>query len=183
LSLVSQLQVFDSDPIIPSFEVKRILLSQQVDESLILDGYFCWPFAILPPADSIPSSSSSADSSLGHQSSHSYGTDSDLKFQLLVTISRRGRLNKNIGFVVPILCRDGSFIVCFEFRVKQRILYVPPPDHPVLRSSPAQISISLPDITTIPLWPQQKLPSVVMKGLLHGQVNVEVECRVSNTIK
>lgn len=183
MSLVPQLQVFDSDPIIPSFEVKRILLSQQVDESLISDGYLCWPFAISPPADTIPSSGSSADSSIGLQSSHSHGTDSDLKFQLIVTISRRRRINRNIGFVVPILYRDGSLTICFEFRVKQRILYVPPPDHPVLRSSPVPISINLPDITTIPSWTQQKLPSVVMKGLLHGQVNVEVECRVSNTIK
>jgi hypothetical protein len=175
--------VFDSDNIIPSFEVKRVLLSQQVDDSHTSNGYFCWPFALLPPADSIPSSGSSADSSYGHQSSFSHGTDSDLKFQLIVTISRRGRLNRNVGFVVPILCHDRSFNVCFEFSVKQKIFYVPPPDHPVLRSSPAQISISLPDTTTTSSWTQQRLPPVGMKGLLHGQVYVEVECKVSNTIK
>ncbi|KAF8485988.1 hypothetical protein DFH94DRAFT_163201 [Russula ochroleuca] len=153
------LQVFDSDNIIPSFEVKRVLLSQQVDDSHTSNGYFCWPFALLPPADSIPSSGSSADSSYGHQSSFSHGTDSDLKFQLIVTISRRGRLNRNVG-------------------VKQKIFYVPPPDHPVLRSSPAQISISLPDTTTTSSWTQQRLPPVGMKGLLHGQVYVEVECKL-----
>ena len=97
-----QLQVFDRDPIIPSFEAKRILLSHQVDESHISGGKFCWPFAIAPPADSISPLGSSADSSLGHQSSIGHGPVRDLKFQLIVTIYRRGRLTRNVGFVFPI---------------------------------------------------------------------------------
>jgi hypothetical protein len=164
----------------PIFEVKRVLLSQRVDDSHISGGNFCWPFTIVPPTDSVSSSGSSAGSSLGHQSSESHNTGSDLKFQLNVTISRRGRLSPNVGFVFPILCHDGSLTVCFEFRVKQKIFYVPPPD-PSLRSSPAQISVSLPlDTATTSSWPQQKFPPVVMRGVMFGHVNVEVECKVSN---
>lgn len=171
--------MFDSDPIKPIFEVKRVLLSDRVEDSHFSGGTFCWPFTIVPDSD--PSTSSSAASSLGHQSSNSDSTGtSDLKFQLIVTIYRRGRLTPNVGFVIPILCNDDSLTVYFEFRVKQQIFYVPPPD-PSLRSSPAQISVTLPvDTATIAPWPQQNFPPVNMKGVLFGHVNVEVECKVSN---
>jgi hypothetical protein len=178
--------VFDSDPIIPSFEARRILLSHQVDDSHISGGKFCWPFAIAPPADSISPLGSSADSSLGHQSSIGHGPVHDPKFQLIVTIYRRGRLTRNVGFVVPILYHDSfSLTFYFELRVKQKIFYVPRPD-PSLRSSPAQISVNLPPDTPTPTtipWTPQKLPAVVVRGVMFGQVTVEVECKVSNTIK
>jgi len=157
------LQVFDSDPIIPSFEARRILLSHQVDKSRISGGEFRWPFAIAPPSDSISSLGSSSGSSLGHQSSNGHSPVSDLKFQLIVTINRRGRLTRNIG-------------------VKQKIFYVPPPD-PSLRSSPAQMSVILPpDTPTSTIascqWTPQKLPPVVVRGVMFGEIAVEVECKL-----
>ena len=182
-----QLQVFDSDPIIPSFEAKRILLSHQVEDSHISGGRFRWPFAIAPPADSISSFGSSASSSShGHQSSIGHGPVHDLKFQLIVTIYRRGRLTRNVGFVVPTFYHENlSLTSCFEFRVKQKIFYVPRPD-PTLRSSPGQISVDLPHVTPTPTtipWTPQKLPAVLVRGVMFGQVSVQVECKVSNTIK
>jgi hypothetical protein len=102
-----QLQVFDSDPNIPSFEAKRILLSHQVDNSYISGGEFCWPFAIAPPADSISPLNPPADPSLGIRSSISRrSVVSNLKFQLFVTIYRHGRLARNVWSVVAILCQD-----------------------------------------------------------------------------
>jgi hypothetical protein len=80
----------------------------------------------------------------------------------------------------------GSLTIYVEFRVKQKIFYVPQPD-PSLRSSPAQMSVSLPgDIapTLAPpmsSWPQQKLPTVIVRGVIFDKVNVEVECKVGNT--
>lgn len=177
--------MFDSDPIIPSFEAKRILLSHQVDKSHISGGDFRWPFAIAPPSDSISSSSSSSASSLGHQSSNGHSPVSDLNFQLIVTINRRGRLTRNIGYVISISAMTVSLTFCFEFRVKQKIFYVPPPD-PSLRSSPAQMSVILPPDTptsTISSWIPQKLPPVVVRGVLFNEVAVEVECKVSNAIQ
>jgi hypothetical protein len=69
--------------------------------------------------------------------------------------------------------------------VKQKIFYVPRPD-PSLRSSPAQISDSLPgDVAPTPApsmssWPQQRLPTVIVRGVIFDRVNVEVECKVGN---
>ena len=181
-----QLQVFDSDPIIPSFEARRVLLSHQVNESHISGGRFCWPFVIAPPADFISPLGSSADSSLGHQSSIGNGPVHDLKFQLIVTIYRHGRLTRNLGFVVPALYHDSFFLTfCFELRVKQKIFYVPRSDpstricvnHPLDTLTP-----TTPTPTNIP-WTPQKLPAVIVRGVMFGQVSVEVECRVSSTIK
>jgi len=67
--------------------------------------------------------------------------------------------------------------------VKQKILYVPRPD-PSLRSSPAQISVSLPEdvpptsAPSMSSWPQQKLPTVIVRGVIFDRVNVEVECKL-----
>jgi|SRR5712671_2967680 len=112
--------MFDIDPIIPSFETKRVLLSQQVrvDQSHVSNGIFRWPFAIAPPTASVPSSSSSssvAESSHGHQSTNGNSTGSNPRFQLIVTIYRQGRLTPNVGFVVSISCHESSLIV-FQFQ-------------------------------------------------------------------
>jgi hypothetical protein len=102
-----QLQVFKSDPINPWFEVKRALLPQQADESQLPGGKICWPFTITPPTDSISSSSSSAGSTTGYQSSNGH-RGGELKFELIVTIYRRGPLTRNAGSVVSVLYSDGS---------------------------------------------------------------------------
>ncbi len=178
--------MFDLDPIIPRFEVKRALSSQQVDESHISGGNFCWPFTITPPTESVSSSSSSADSTPGHQSSNDHSAGGDVTFQLIVTICRRGRLTRNVGSVISILYHGGSLTVCFVFRVKQQIFYVPHPDSsPCWWTSPARISISLPgdaapiSTPSMSSWPQQLLPVVRVRGVIFNRVDVEVECKVS----
>lgn len=76
-------------------------------------------------------------------------------------------------------------ITYIEFRVKQKILYVPRPDL-LLRSSPAQISVKLPEdvpptsIPSMSSWPQQKFPAVVVSGVIFNRAAVEVECKVGN---
>src|SRR5712671_4258062 len=178
--------MFDIDPIIPSFETKRVLLSQQVrvDQSHVSNGIFRWPFAIAPPTASVPSSSSSssvAESSHGHQSTNGNSTGSNPRFQLIVTIYRQGRLTPNVGFVVSISCHESSLIVCFNSRVRQVISYVPPPDPSVLQSSPPSTTISLPyELPANLPWAEQKLPSVVVRGVMFRRVHVEVECKVSH---
>jgi hypothetical protein len=64
--------MFEPDSIIPSYESKRVLLPQEIDDSHISAGKFRWPFAIVSPTPSPSSSigSSSPDSSLEHQSSN-----------------------------------------------------------------------------------------------------------------
>jgi hypothetical protein len=80
----------------------------------------------------------------------------------------------------------GSLTIYVEFRVKQKIFYDPQPD-PSLRSSPAQMSVSLPgniaptSAPSMSSWPQQKLPTVIVRGVIFDKVNVEVECKVGNT--
>ena len=97
-----QLQMFDSDPVAPSYEAKCVLLSQQIDYSHVSDGQFCWPFAISPPDASFSSShaSSATNSSLGHLWSSAHRAGNNQRFRLTVTICRRQWLNRNIGFVI-----------------------------------------------------------------------------------
>ena len=174
--------MFVSDPTIPSFESKCILLSHQVDSSHISGEVFCWPFAIASPLDWVSSSRSLPNSTLGHQSSDGHSTLSDPSFQLIVTINRRGRLQRNIVFVPPSSVMAVFFKLFVEFRLKQKVIFVSPPDP----STRTQISVNLPldtATTTTPLWTPLKLPKVVVKGVMFGEVRVEVECKVSNTIQ
>ena len=94
----------DSDSIIPSYEVKRVLLWQNVDHSYVSHGKFHWPFSIAPPSSSVSPQSASflANPSIGHRSSndHSTGTGNDPKFQLIITIYRRRHLTRIVGFVI-----------------------------------------------------------------------------------
>lgn len=124
----TQLQMFDADQIRPSYEAKRILLSQQVDYSHISGGQFCWPFTIASPTASTSSSSTSSVSSLGNTSPNSYSTRSDIHFQLIVTIYRRGRLNRNIGFVITISCHERPLTLVLELGKKYLTfpLQIPP---------------------------------------------------------
>lgn len=173
--------MFNSSPIVPSYETRRVLSSQQVvEQSHITGGRLCWPFVFAFPTFPVFSSSSSAAGS--SHSSNAHSTGSDPKFQLVVTFYRRGRLTRNVGFVVSISCRESALTVYFGFRVAHKISYVPPPAPP-LRTSPLQISVDLPHEPPTPTpsstWPQQKLPAVHVRGHMFDQVPVEVECRVS----
>src|SRR5712671_2967682 len=72
-------------------------------------------------------------------------------------------------------------LLCFNSRVRQVISYVPPPDPSVLQSSPPSTTISLPYEFPANLpWAEQKLPSVVVRGVMFRRVHVEVECKVSH---
>ncbi|KAH9003151.1 hypothetical protein EDB86DRAFT_2895576 [Lactarius hatsudake] len=166
-------QLFESDPISPSYENKHILLPQQVDESCISGGQFSWPFVFTPPPVLSSSSSSTAgssrgDSSLGHLSPSGHRIRP--KVQLIVTIYRRGRLTPNIG-------------------LRQPIHYEPLPD-PVITSSPSLLSTELPSsnsgespgLTVDSAWPQQKCPKVVVRGVIFHQLQVSVECKVSHPV-
>lgn len=100
--------MFDSDSIIPSYEARRILLPQQIqaDDSNVSGGQFCWPFAIASPTPSALSSSGSSilpDSSTGRQSSRGHSVGNDPRYELNVTMYRRGRLTRNLGFVITVL--------------------------------------------------------------------------------
>ncbi|KAI0255031.1 hypothetical protein BJV78DRAFT_1151862 [Lactifluus subvellereus] len=151
------LQLFDSDRTIPSGETKRVLLPQNVDSSHISGGQIRWPFSIAPPTAVVSSSSSSsAGSSFSHVSSYRHRTGP--RFQLIVTIYRRGRLTRNVG-------------------VTQQIYYVPLPGSSVPSCS-SPISGGRPDgLTGIPSWQPQEHPSVFVKGVLFDQ-NITVECKL-----
>jgi len=181
--------MFDIHPIVPSFEATRVLLSQQVqvDQSHVSSGVYRWPFAIsasVPSSSSSSRSSSGVEPSLGHQSTNGNSTRSNPRFQLVVTIYRQGRLAPKVGFVVSISCRESSLTVCFDSRVRQVISYVPPPDPSVLQSSLPSTAISLPYEPPANLpWTEQKLPRVVVRGVMFRRVQVEVECKVSYRAK
>jgi hypothetical protein len=173
--------MFDSNLIIPSGETKHVLLSQNVDSSYISGGQIRWPFYIVPPvAGASSSSSSSGESSLSHHSS--YGRSRDLRFQLIVTIYRRGRLTRNVGFVLSALLHGRLFIVGFgfDFRVTQQICYVPRPFSMPMCLSPVSVERSqdLP-VNVSWNWKPREYPGVLMKGILFDQ-DIEVECKVSH---
>ena len=136
-----------------------------------------WPFVITLP----PVLSSSASSS-GHRG-HSIG----LRGQLIVTIYRRGRLTRNIGYVlsVPLFPRI-LFTLDFGFRLTQQIQFVPPPE-PVLTSSPSPLITELPsgssgESPSVPAdssWPHQNFPRVVVRGVIFRRLQVDIECKVS----
>ncbi|KAI9456877.1 hypothetical protein BJY52DRAFT_1379919 [Lactarius psammicola] len=163
-------QLFESDPIIPSYETKRTLLSQQVHDSCISDGLFTWPFVITPPP--VLSSSSSSTTAPGRTDSSPTPLSPRRYFvsptvRLIVKIYRRGPFTRNLGLSQP-------------------IRYVPSPD-PVPTPSPSPISPVLP--SNLPLcspclppmdlpWPRQKLPAVIVRGVIFGQLQVEVECKL-----
>jgi len=176
--------MFDLDPMVPSYEAKSKLLPQshQVDNSLISNDQFFWPFSIPSPTTSAPSSSafSHAEPSLRHQSSNGHGADNDRKFQLIVTIYRRRRLNSNVVFVITIRCHERSFTLYFGFRMRQKIHFIHRPD-PSMRPSPTPVSVTVPEGPPVmPSCKEQKFPLALLRGVMFGQAPVEVECEVSN---
>ncbi|KAH9173756.1 hypothetical protein EDB89DRAFT_2068550 [Lactarius sanguifluus] len=161
-------QVFESDPIIPSYETKRIILPNQVDESCISGGQFSWPFVISPPPILSSSSSSSAasgssDSSLGQYLVRDHHDKP--KVQLIVTFCRHGRLTRNLVLREP-------------------IHYVPPPDPvttppPLIPTNPpTDPFVGPPDLSVDPSWAQQTFPVILVKGVMFRQLQVEVTCKL-----
>jgi hypothetical protein len=177
--------MFDLDPSTPSYEAKGKILSHQVDNSHISDDQFCWSFSIPSPTISAPPSGtfSLAGSQLGHQSFNGQSTGKKQNFVLIVTINRRGRLNSNIAFVITISYHERSLTLCFDFRRRQEICFIHPPD-PTTLSSPTgtPVSVSPPqDPPVMTPWKEQPFPPVLLRGVMFGQFPVEVECKVGNT--
>ncbi|KAH8999895.1 hypothetical protein EDB86DRAFT_618588 [Lactarius hatsudake] len=141
-SIIIMLRVFDSDPADPTFKIKAALLSGRIDPSHIRNEEFCGPIAIAPPT------------SVTH--------DSNLKFELQITIHRRGRLTRKI-------------------RMKQPIRYSTRPDN--LRPDPSCLSLP-PEIRprtprNLPSsWRPNDYPGVIVRGVIFQQQQVEVECKL-----
>ena len=181
---------------IPSAETKCVLLPHQVDSSHLSGGEYRWPFSIPPPpvTASSASSSSAGHSSLGHRflsspsfRSHSslghrsYDRKSDPEFKLVVIMHRPGLFTRNIEFVLSILLSE-----CYlpgpscSLRVRQQICYVAPPD-PFISLCSSPISFDHPPmLLTDPSWSPQNYPSVMVRGVMFSERDVEVECKVGN---
>jgi len=188
MSQVLQFQLFESDPITPSYETKRVLPSQQVDESCISGGQFIWPFVFSPPPVLSSSSGSTAasnpaDSSDGQMLPRGYSIKS--KVQLIITIYRRGRLTRNVGYVLSTPSSNEYFFHSrLRFRLRQPIRYIPPPER-VMTPSYSMGSTELPSASvetpSLPAdspWPHQTFPRVVVRGVMFREIPVEVECKV-----
>ncbi|KAI9431410.1 hypothetical protein H4582DRAFT_1966249 [Lactarius indigo] len=137
-SIIVVLRVFESDPANPTFKIKAAMLSGQIDPSHIRGEDFCGPIAIAPPT------------SVTH--------DSNLKFELQITIHRRGRLTRKI-------------------RMKQPIRYSTRPD-PSSRLPPSEIRARKP--RNLPSsWTANDYPGVIVRGIIfQRQHEVEVECKL-----
>ncbi|KAH9025329.1 hypothetical protein EDB84DRAFT_401820 [Lactarius hengduanensis] len=168
MRIMEVFQVFESDPVIPSYETKRIILPNQVDESCISGGQFSWPFVISPPPvlSSSPSStaaSGSSDSSLGQYLIRDHHDKP--KVQLIVTFCRHGRLTRNLV-------------------LRQPIHYIPPPDPvttppPLIPTNPpTDPFVDPPGLSVDPSWAQQTFPVILVKGVMSRQLQVEVTCKL-----
>ncbi|KAI9454405.1 hypothetical protein BJY52DRAFT_1417892 [Lactarius psammicola] len=144
-------QLFETDPISPSYETKRTLLSQEVDESCISDGLFTWPFVITPPP--VLSSTSSSTTAPGR-------TDYSP-----TPLSPRRYFLQSIVADVLLAILD----------------YVPTPSpSPISPVLPSNLLLHSPCLPPMDLpWPRQKLPAVVVRGVIFGQLQVEVECKLN----
>ncbi|KAI9439546.1 hypothetical protein H4582DRAFT_1535517 [Lactarius indigo] len=155
-----EVMLFESDPVTPSCEIKRTLSPQEVDESRISGGHFSWPFVITPPSvlSSIAAPASArTDPSITHHSSGDHFIRP--RTQLMVIIYRTGgRLTRNVG-------------------LRQPIYYIPPPT-PGTPSPPSQIPTSIPPDFPVDSWPEQKLPDVIMRGIIFRKLQVEVTCKL-----
>ncbi|KAI9451461.1 hypothetical protein BJY52DRAFT_1297612 [Lactarius psammicola] len=137
LSIIVVLRVFDSDPTNSTYKIKVVLLSGRIDPSHIINEEFCGHFAIAPPS--------------------SIAYDSNPKFELQITIHRRGCLTRRI-------------------RMKQLIRYSvrPDPSNPSpLPETPARNPRSLPSS-----WTPNDYPGVIIRGSIFQQHEVGVECKL-----
>lgn len=151
--------MFDSDLTNPTQTAEVVLSSGQIDPSHIINDEFCVHFSIAPPTTT--------------------ALDSNLKFELQITIRRRGCLNRKIKFVTSTHClRRHLLTVDLNLRMKQWIMYSTRPDTPnvsPLLQTPARKPRNLPSS-----WKANDYPGVIVKGVIFQQDQVEVECKVSN---
>jgi hypothetical protein len=93
--------------VIPSGEIRRVVLPHQVDSSHVSGGQleYRWPFSIHPPVVTTSSarSYSGGHSFLGH---HSYDRNGGPEFKLVVTMHRSGLFARHIEFVPSIIPSD-----------------------------------------------------------------------------
>ncbi|KAH9020217.1 hypothetical protein EDB85DRAFT_533493 [Lactarius pseudohatsudake] len=140
---------------------KLMLSSEQVRRSHTSNGEFCWHFTISPPTTAGSSSSTlpqeQASSSLRHPSRRNHNSDQRPGFQLQLTIHRRG---------------------CFarKIRMRQPILYIPRPGDP---STPLPLQPPAGPPRNLPLpWAENMSPEVIVRGVIFGRRETEVECRL-----
>lgn len=164
--------MFISDPANPSYKRKVVLLSEQIDDSYISNNEFCGQFAIAPPSatDLAPSPLTPSGQAKSAAWRPSFG---NLKFQLQVTIHRRGLLAPKIRYVfstqvLPTLSN-------FRFRMKQPIRCMRRPDPSTLFPIPFSRTLREPPLS----WTEKKCPEVIIRGDIFHNVRVEVECKVS----
>ncbi|KAH9016385.1 hypothetical protein EDB83DRAFT_2439039 [Lactarius deliciosus] len=145
---------------------KLMLLSEQVRRSHTSNGEFCWHFTMPPPtiAGSSPSTlpQEQASSSLGHSSRRNHNCDQleRLGFQLQLTIHRRGYFARKI-------------------RMRQPIRYIPRPGDPSTPlplqtpAGPPRTARNLPSP-----WAENMSPEIIVRGVIFGRHETEVECRL-----
>ncbi|KAI0258408.1 hypothetical protein BC834DRAFT_975189 [Gloeopeniophorella convolvens] len=152
------LQMYESDPIRPSYETKRSLTPETIDPAsyAISNGQVRWPFVMIVPiaAPVLSSGASALSVRAGSSNGHSHGHGSEPKIQLSVTIFRHGRLNQNVG-AGPV-----------------QIRYSHPPE-------PSPSSSDESNAPASPSWAQQKFPPVLVKGVIFQQWQVHIECRLT----
>ncbi|KAI9451459.1 hypothetical protein BJY52DRAFT_100985 [Lactarius psammicola] len=156
--IIVVLQVLASDAVEQASETKLKLSSEEVRRSHTSNGEFRWHFALSPPTTAGPSlltASEQANSTLRYSPIQSH--DRNQNFQLRVTIRRRFSMRK--------------------IRMKRSIRYIP---------RPGDLSTPLPPPQTIAItprnlpssWTGNKCPEVVVRGVIFGLREVEVECRL-----
>jgi hypothetical protein len=170
--------VFISDPANPSYKTKVVLLSEHIDGSYISNNEFCGRFAITPPSatDLAPSPLKPSDQAKSAAWRPSFG---NLKFQLQVTIHRRGLLTRKIRYVFSTRlpsCLQVPPSPNFRFRMKQPIRCMRRPDPSILFPTPHSRNPREPPLS----WTENKCPEVIIRGDIFQHVHVEVECKVSS---
>jgi hypothetical protein len=170
--------VFISDPANPSYKTKVVLLSEHIDDSYISNNEFCGRFAIAPPSatDLAPSPLTPSDQAKSAAWRPSFG---NLKFQLQVTIHRRGLLTRKIRYVF--FTGLPSFLQVlvahnFRFRMRQPIRCMRRPDPSMLLPTPHSRTPREPPLS----WTEKRCPEVIVRGDIFQHVRVEVECKVSS---
>lgn len=151
-----------SDIVQRASETKLVLSSEQFHRSHISNGEFRWHFAISPPTTTtgpFPSPLTAPEQAGSMRRHHSIRNhESDQIFQLQLTIHRRGPFMRNI-------------------RMKQPIRYIPRPGDPSAILPPLR-PLRIPRALPSP-WTENRCPEVVVRGIIFGHREVEVECRLS----
>ncbi|KAI9437276.1 hypothetical protein H4582DRAFT_1959002 [Lactarius indigo] len=155
-SIVVVLRVLDSNTVKQASKTKLKLSSEEIHRSHTSNGQFRWQFAIYPPTTTGSSLSPLTASEQANSTLRRPSTLNHQSFQLRLTIHR--------GFFLP------------KIRMKRSIRYVPRPGD---LSTPLPSPLS-PAVTprNLPPWTGNKCPEVIVRGVIFGRRDIEVECRL-----